>query len=249
MLKWFLVLLLLPINVLANESIILYNRTQDKVVLSKNTEAVRPIASVTKLMTAMVILDGSQQLDEKVKLQNKVKSNLPTKEYTRAELLNAMLVRSDNAAAETLASSYAGGREAFITAMNQKARSIGMYNTSFDDASGLSRNNTSTAEDVSRMLIESFGYAIIRDISVRKRIIVDGNKNKGISLSNTNTPILSLFDNIEVSKTGYTTPAGFCLGMVVQKGADLFSVVILGSNNKQSRHNLAKNLLANHLEQ
>lgn len=247
MIKWLLVLLLLPVSANAIESIILYNRTQDKVVLSQNTETIRPIASVTKLMTAMVILDGSQSLEEKIKLQNKVKSNLPMKEYTRAELLNAMLVRSDNAAAETLASSYTGGREAFIIAMNQKAKSIGMYNTSFDDASGLSKSNTSTAEDVSRMLLESFGYETIRAVSIKKQVAFDGSKKKSISLTNTNTPILTLFDNIEVSKTGYTTPAGFCLAMVVHKGADLFSVVILGSDNKQTRFNLAKNLLTNYL--
>jgi len=248
MLKWFLVLsLFLPVFAYAKESVIIYNRTQNKVVLSQNTEAVRPIASVTKLMTAMVVLDNAQNLDDKVKLQHKVKSSLPTKEYTRAELLDAMLVRSDNGAAETLATSYPGGREAFINAMNNKAKSIGMYNTSFDDASGLSRNNISTAEDVNRMIIEAFGYNVIRDVSTKKQVSVSSTKNKTISLSNTNTPILTLFDNIELSKTGYTTPAGFCLVMVVNKGAELFSVVILGSDNKQARFNLAKNLLTNHL--
>lgn len=252
MFRWILPLLFLPTSANAIESIILYNKTQDKVLLSQNTEILRPIASVTKLMTAMVILDGSQMLDEKIKLQNKIKSNLPVREYSRAELLNAMLVRSDNAAAETLASNYQGGREAFITAMNSKAKSIGMYNTSFDDASGLSRLNISTAEDVSVMLMEAFGYEYIRNVSVKKQVsfqVPTKNKNKLFELPNTNTPILSLFNNIEVSKTGYTTPAGFCLAMVVHKGADLFSVVILGSDNKQSRFNTAKKILSNHLQE
>lgn len=232
-------------------SIKLYNKDQDEVVISKNTTAVRPIASISKLMTAMVTLDAFHDLDEKILLTNKLKSNLPVGYYTRREILTAMLVHSDNAAAETLAEDYAYGRHAFIDAMNEKARRIHMYHTNFDDPSGLSRHNTSTADDVSKMLLEAFGYTFIRDTTTKKTVSIPthySKKPRTVNLANTNSPILFQFDNIDVSKTGFTNPAGWCLAMIAHKGSELYSIVVLGSDNKQARINTVKSIMVKYLK-
>jgi D-alanyl-D-alanine endopeptidase (penicillin-binding protein 7) len=251
MLKFIILpLLFLASAVYATDSSIrVYNKAQDEVVVSKNTTTIRPIASITKLMTAMITLDTFHDLDEKILLTNKLKSSLPQGYYTRRELLTAMLVHSDNAAAETLADDYIYGRKYFIEAMNDKAKHFHMYNTNFDDPSGLSRYNTSTAEDVSKMLLGAFGYKFIRDTTVQTQVsITPVYKKKPIKLSNTNSPILFQFDNIDVSKTGFTNPAGFCLAMIAHKGSELYSIVVLGSDNKQSRINTVKTIMIKYLK-
>ena len=117
-------------TVQAKPSIWVYNHTQDTIVLNQNANTVRPIASITKLMTAMVALDHDPVLTRSIKLVNRVGSSLPGGQYTRRQLFDAMLVRSDNAAAETLAQDFPGGRVAFVRAMNRRALSLGMTSTS-----------------------------------------------------------------------------------------------------------------------
>lgn len=231
-------------------SVWVYNKSRDHVVVSNNTQQQRPIASITKIMTAMVYLDYHRFFNTRVRLITPVASNLPRQEYSRLDLLAAMLVRSDNAAAETLASDYPGGREAFIQAMNAKARSLNMRHTVFVDPSGLSRGNVSTASEVSDMLIAAGGYEFIRRASIQKQATFEvfyNQKIRRIELPNTNRPLLFEFDNIVVSKTGFTNPAGWCVGMVVEQGRDVYVIVVLGSPTKASRHATARQLLINHI--
>jgi D-alanyl-D-alanine endopeptidase (penicillin-binding protein 7) len=235
-------------------SILLMNVTENKVVVGENLNVTRQLASITKLMTAMVALDYSTDLTRKLKLKKGIKSSLPPKEYTRSELFHAMLIRSDNAAAETLASDYPGGREKFLHAMNEKAKKLSMMNTIFQDASGLSSNNVSTANDVADMVIAASNYPIIRETSIKKHAYIEAYNKKRMRtlvLNNTNREILFRFDNIVVSKTGYTTPAGFCVGLMVEtKEKTVINhhvIVVLGAKNPKERVDTVKDIMYNEI--
>jgi len=231
-------------------SVIVYNTTSNRIEYSHNKDAVRPIASVTKIMTAMVALDHDKNLRRTLKLDNRVGSYLPSQNYNRWQLFQAMLVRSDNAAAETLANDYPGGRSAFIAQMNRQAQEWGMKNTRFEDPTGLSANNTSTATEIASMMELSSGYWLIREVSTRKQVAVEAQFKKRIgtvNLTNTNSPLLFEFDNIVVSKTGFTSRAGFCLGLVVDQKQQQYIIVILGSRTKQDRERTVETIMYNHV--
>jgi D-alanyl-D-alanine endopeptidase (penicillin-binding protein 7) len=234
----------------AATSVWVYNQTQDAIVLNQQANTVRPIASITKLMTAMVALDHDPVLSRSVKLSDRVGSKLPPGQYTRRQLFDAMLVSSNNAAAETLAQDYPGGRSAFVQAMNRRASGLGMTSTRFQDPSGLSRNNVGTAGDMGTLVTTAGTYALIREISVQRQIQIESHFKKRIrviSLPNTNQPLLFDFDNIHVSKTGFTNPAGWCVALLVEKNKQTFVVVVLGSENKSKRLDTVKDLMYNHI--
>jgi D-alanyl-D-alanine endopeptidase (penicillin-binding protein 7) len=231
-------------------SIWVYNVTRDRVEYAYNSEQVRPIASITKIMTAMVALDYDKDLSKMLKLDNRVGSNLPKQSYNRWQLFQAMLVRSDNAAAETLARDYPGGRSAFIARMNAQALEWGMKNTRFEDPTGLGANNISSVDDVANMMEVSAGYWIIQEITTRKQVAVETQFKKRIrtvSLKNTNSPLLFEFDNIIVSKTGLTSRAGWCLGLVVEQRKQQFVIVVLGEPTKQQRIKTIQKIMYNHV--
>lgn len=223
----------------------LYNETTEQSIVVTNDKQ-RPIASLTKLMTAMVAIDLPMNLNTQYRLSNKAGSRLPSKTYTKRELLTALLVRSDNAAAETLAENYPGGRKEFIKMMNSKAKRLGMNNTWFVDPTGLDSGNVSTVEDVSLMISKASKYEFITENSVKKEASFDipkKNKTKTVTLTNTNRSLLYEFDNITTSKTGFTNAAGFCLALTVQKNDQKYIVVILGAKNPSQRADIAKELM------
>ncbi len=232
------------------ESVLLYNNTTERVIVNLNSDRVRPIASITKLMTAIVTLDHDKDLDRSLKLVGKVRGVLPRGTWTRGELLHAMLVRSDNDAAETLAADYPGGRTAFIEAMNNKARLLNMPEANFSDPSGLDNRNVTTLDGVKLLLLASLDYPLIKEISVKKQALFEQRfkkKIRKIELPNTNKDLLFEFDNIVVSKTGLTTPAGWCVGMIVEHQRQTFVVIILGAKNKLERLRLAREILYNNI--
>jgi D-alanyl-D-alanine endopeptidase (penicillin-binding protein 7) len=225
----------------------LYNHTDDKIMLGNDLTEVRPIASITKVMTAMVMLDQYKDLSEIIKTGTGL---LPKKDYTREQILTAMLVRSDNGAAEVLSRNYPGGRKAFLHDMNQKAKSLGMQNTNFDDPTGLSRKNVSTINDLSLMMIAAHKYPKIKEISIKKQALFETRykkKIRKIELHNTNSPILFEFDTVVVSKTGFTNPAGWCVAMVVEKFNKTYVVIVLGAKNKSHRIDKVKEVMYNHI--
>ena len=237
-------------TVQATPSIWVYNQTQDTIVFNQDANTVRPIASITKLMTAMVALDHDSTLTRSIKLINRVGSSLPGGQYTRRQLFDAMLVRSDNAAAETLAQDFPGGRVAFVRAMNRRAAGLGMSSTRFQDPSGLSRHNTGTAGDISTLVMTAGKYALIREISVQQQVRIESHfkqRIRIIALPNTNQPVLFGFDNIQVSKTGFTNPAGWCVALLVERNKQTFAVVVLGSKNKARRLDTVRDLMYNHI--
>ena len=227
-------------------SVLVYNITQDQVEYGRRDQQVRAIASVTKVMTAIVVLDQNPNMIETLKLSRRVASNLPQQQYSRRDLMTAMLVRSDNAAAETLAENYPGGRQAFISDMNRHAHQFMMQHTQFEDPTGLGRLNLSTAQDVSIMMTRALNYDMIRDTSTRLSAQFETQsrkKKRVISLPNTNQPLLGAFSNILVSKTGLTSAAGWCVSMVVQHGSERYAVVILGAGSREVRTSTAKHMI------
>ena len=233
-----------------SDSVWLYNVTDNVIEYDRNSQAVRPMASITKLMTAMVTLDHDRDLDRKLLLSRRVGGHLPHGSYTRRELLMAMLVKSDNAAAETLAEGHLLGREGFIADMNRHAQEWGMTNMQFSDPSGLSAANVATAREIGEMITLSASYWLIREISTMKQIAIDThykNRVRTINLNNTNTPILFEFDNIMVSKTGLTSRAGFCLALFVQQNGRQYAAVFLGEPTIQQRTDKVKRVLYNHV--
>ena len=230
-------------------SVWLYNQTQDQVVAERNAHQVRPFASITKLMTAMIVIDQDWNWERRLQLSKLAGSRLPTGRYTRGELLRALLINSNNAAAETFAADYPGGRLAFLRAMNQRAWSLGMYSTQFQDPSGLSSGNVSNAGDLGAMIRAAGEYSIIRDISTQSHMAVETRSRKRtrtMELNNTNGRALGMIDNVRVGKTGFTNPAGFCMGMQVEQQGEVYLVVVLGAKNSAKRLDLVKNLLYNH---
>jgi D-alanyl-D-alanine endopeptidase (penicillin-binding protein 7) len=230
-------------------SVYVYNETTDKVEYQRNSTEYRPIASITKLMTAMVALDHSKDLFRQLPLNTTVKSNLLRGNYTRQELFTAMLVRSDNAAAETLAADYPGGRKEFVWRMNQQAREWGI-NAVFRDPTGLDAHNMATAGDIGTMAGYAAGYWVIREASVKKTVAFERKfkkKLRKIQLNNTNRPLLMEFDEIIASKTGFTNPAGYCVALVVEHKKQRRVIVVLGERNKSRRIDTVQDIMYNHV--
>lgn len=231
-------------------SVLVYNNTTGTTIIAQGADTVRPVASITKLMTAMVTLDYDKDLSKLLMLSNRVPSSLPRQQYTRLDLINAMLVRSDNAAAETLAEDYPGGRVEFIKRMNQQAKDWDMLHTHFEDASGLGAQNTSTAVDISNIITTASGYWLISDTSIKKQALFEAkvkNKIRKIILPHTNSQMLLEFDNIVTTKTGFTNPAGWCVALLVKHNRQEFVVVVLGSKNKLERRKLVEKAMHTHI--
>jgi D-alanyl-D-alanine endopeptidase (penicillin-binding protein 7) len=252
MLKKILITIALYVTVSAYaDSVLLYNLSQDRIVMSRDADRLRSIASITKIMTAMVALDYDKNLSRKLMLSKQVRSHLPRQEYTREQLLKAMLINSDNAAAETIAEDYPGGRSAFIARMNMQADIWDMKDTNFVDPSGLGVFNVSTVRDVANMMTTAIGYWFITEASVQKQAVIDTKykkKIRTINLPHTSGPLLFTFDSVLVSKTGLTSSAGWCVGMVVEQNSQKYVVVVLGSRNKRERLETVKNIRYNHID-
>jgi D-alanyl-D-alanine endopeptidase (penicillin-binding protein 7) len=159
-----------------------------------------------------------------------------------------MLVRSDNAAAETLAADFPGGRKEFIGRMNKKAKEKGI-NVIFRDPTGLHSGNMATAGDVGQLTIYAIDYPIIRETSIKKTIEFERRFKKKlnkIQLNNTNKPLLMEFNNIIISKTGFTGPAGFCVTLVVEQ-PERKVIVVLGEKNPMRRLDKVQEIMYNHV--
>jgi len=191
------------------------------VINGSNTNKVMPIASITKLMTVMVVLDANQNLEEYIK------------PYNRKELIELAIVNSNNAATDTLCRKYPGGYKNCIAEMNLKAKSLGLKYTKFHDATGLSRKNVSTAEELVKIVQEAQKYDEI--VGSAKINVLKLQKNKKwFSFKNTN-PIAGVDPNVIVSKTGFTNPAGGCIVMLMNTDIGRRIVVVLGSKNTHTR--------------
>ena len=207
---------------IASGSAMIVDLNTNKVIYSSHPNLVRPIASITKLMTAMVVLDARLPLDEKLKVDisqtpemkgiySRVRLN---SEISRKNMLLLALMSSENRAAASLAHHYPGGYDAFIRAMNAKAKSLGMVNTRFVEPTGLSIHNVSTASDLTKMLIKNKKYPLIGQISTtREEMATFANTQYNLPFRNTNHLVYRDNWNIQLTKTGFTNAAGHCLVM------------------------------------
>jgi len=209
----------------------------------KNTGTVTPIASITKLMTAMVVLDRELPLDELVMIDaadiDTVKHThsrlaLGT-QLTRADLLRLALMASENRASAALGRAYPGGTRAFVAAMNHKAAELGMTRTRYADATGLSNENVSSAQDLARMVRAAYGYPLIREYTTLTEYWVEGAGGRNLQFRNSNGLVKSPDWAIGLSKTGYISEAGRCLVMQADIASRPVIIVLLDSWGKYTR--------------
>jgi D-alanyl-D-alanine endopeptidase (penicillin-binding protein 7) len=191
------------------------------IIQGKNIEQQRSIASITKLMTVMVVLDAEQDLDEFIK------------PYSRWELIKLAIVKSDNRASELLCENYPGGRDSCIRAMNIKAQQLGLTKTRYTDPTGLSIMNISTAEELIKIVLESAKYPKIVEASNLSQFKINS-KKKFLVFNNTN-PIIGKRHDFVVSKTGYIRASGGCIVMMLNTDLGRRIVVVLGSKNTRTR--------------
>ena len=200
-----------------------------KIIQGEKIDDVRSIASITKLMTTMVVVDAAQDMDEVLA----VKHSTGLRKFTRAELIQLAMVRSDNVAADALCRYYPTGYDACIDAMNAKAQALGLEKTRFVDATGLDSRNVSTARELIRVVAISSGYAPINLASKTPQFKIQLRK-QWLIFNNTN-PIIGKRHEFIVSKTGYIRVAGGCVVMMLDTDKGVRTVVVLGSKNTRTR--------------
>jgi D-alanyl-D-alanine endopeptidase (penicillin-binding protein 7) len=231
---------------LRSSSALVQDAETGEIVIGKNADAVVPIASITKLMTAIVILDSGLDLEEKITLNREdavamkgSRSRLHTGlALSRGDLLLLALMASDNRAAAALGRSYPGGMELFVDAMNARAAALDMHESRFVEPTGLSPANVSTANDLARLVRAAHEYPLIREYSTRDRAAIRvtlGKRVRVLNYGNTNGLVRSRHWDIELSKTGYISEAGRCLVMHVRLAEKDLIVVLLDSWGKHSR--------------
>src|SRR3954468_1473483 len=200
---------------LRSASVLVQDAESGEVVYMKNSDAVVPIASITKLMTAMVTLDRKLDMQQRVVLSSDdvdglkgTRSRLRTGTVlTRDELLMLALMASENRAAHALGRTYPEGIDAFVVAMNQKAAELGMVDSRFVDPTGLSAGNVSSARDLAKLVRAAHTYEVIRDYSTRSQATVKA-FGRNVAFRNTNGLVRSAQWDIGLSKTGYISEAG-----------------------------------------
>jgi len=225
----------------------LYNFSNAEMTTATQHREVMSIASVTKLFTAALILDEQLDLFEKVKVQGKTTGRFPVGAMVpRIELMKAMIIASDNRAADTLAHSYPGGYKKFINDVNTMIGARGLKDTQIVDASGISASNVSTAEDLVNFVYSLRHYPLIISLSSSTNDVIKiETKKRDINLPIRNTnPDLVKYNNILISKTGFTTRAGRCLVMLVTYQDEIFGLAILGEKTTKTRSKVVRDLMS-----
>jgi serine-type D-Ala-D-Ala endopeptidase (penicillin-binding protein 7) len=213
------------------------------VLLEKNASTALPIASISKLMTAIVVLDAQQDLkehimidDSDVNLEKYSRSRLKVGTVlTRYEILSLALMSSENRAANALSRYYPGGKPAFVNAMNAKAKQLGMTQSNFTEGTGLSSANVASAQDLVRLVQAGLQYPIIRELSTRPELTIEGGNGKPVQYRTTNRLIANPNWDIVLQKTGFISEAGQCLVMATRIDGHSIIMVFLDSQGKLSR--------------
>nr|MBL8411616.1 D-alanyl-D-alanine endopeptidase [Dechloromonas sp.] len=227
---------------LYSSSALVIDQSTGHTVIEKQPDVVVPIASISKLMTAMVVLDAKLNLQEVISIGDEdvdglkgTRSRLPVgTTMTRETAMLLALMSSENRAANALGRHYPGGLPAFVQAMNRKAQSLGMYNSRFEEPTGLSSNNVSTAHDLARMVAAAARYPEIRAFSTTAEAKLELN-GRIRDFGNTNALVRSDNWEIGVSKTGYISEAGRCLVMQARVADKPVVIVLLDSAGKMTR--------------
>ena len=229
---------------LASSKALIVNQNTGEIIYAKNTGMPTPIASITKLMTAMITLDAGQSFDEIIYVSDedvdyvkRTSSRLSVGSgLSRGDMLQLALMASENRAASAIAHHYPGGKYAFVKAMNAKAISIGLTHTHFVDSTGLNSQNISTAEDLAKLVQAAYQYPEIRlaTTSPSHEVYVEGRHN-AVNFNNTNGLVRTGEWQIGLSKTGFINEAGRCLVMQATIAGEPMIVVLLDSIGKQTR--------------
>lgn len=230
--------------VVQSSSVIVQDESTGAVLFEKNAEAVLPIASISKLMTAMVTLDANPNLTEMLKIDDEdvdvlkgTRSRLKVgTELSREEMLRLALMSSENRAASSLSRYYPGGRVAFVAAMNAKSKMLGLTGTHFEDPTGLTAANVSSARDLVKMVSAAHTYPLIREFTTTAEYDVSINGREQ-TFRNTNPLVRSKSNDWEIglSKTGYINEAGKCLVMQAWFNNKPTIIVLLDSWGRLTR--------------
>lgn len=235
-----LILCLLFANSVYANSYGLYDFRDLRYEHSRNTSDVRSIASITKLFTAYAVVMSRVDLDEKIKVQGRASGRFARGAYLeRSELMRAMLMSSDNLAAESLAHAHPGGYDEFLKDINWHLGLNGFKETKIVDSTGLLAGNVSTVDELKEFLFILRRIDIIKYYSSEKSYAIKyqppkSKKTITINLRNTNPQIFT-YDNIVLTKTGFTSAAGRCLAMLVEKEGVLYAMITLGNKNVKQR--------------
>jgi len=230
-----------PLSLRSNVAYVV-DQNSAEVLFEKNADVALPIASLTKLMTGLVVMEAKQDLDEVLRVTDadvdRLKyssSRLPVgARMTRRELLHITLMSSENRAASALGRNYPGGKQAFVAAMNAKARELGMADTHYVDTSGLSSSNVSSARDLAKLVVAAHEDPVLREFSTTPKSTVQAS-GRTMHYANTNY-LVSLPDwNIGLQKTGFINEAGRCLVMQAMIHGRNVVMVFLDSKGKMSR--------------
>jgi len=228
---------------LRSANVVVLDAAEDRQIYAKAADEVTPIASVTKLMTAMVTLDAQQALDENLDIDaadfDYLKgSHSRLREGTtlsRREMLRLALMASENRAAASLARHYPGGTSAFVTAMNFKALSLGLKHTHYSDPTGLSPQNVSTASDLAKLVQAAAEYPLIREYTTTPSYMVELDTGRLLGFNNSNALVKNQAWDITLQKTGYIREAGKCVVMLVNIASKPVVIVLLDSMGKYTR--------------
>jgi len=222
---------------LKSTSALVLDQSGQRVLYGKNVDWVVPIASITKLMTALVVLDSGLPLDEPLTISKEDRDGLKGTrsrlavgmKVTRDDLLRLALMASENRAAAALARAHPGGTPAFVAAMNRKAGELGMWHSRFVDGTGLSNGNVSNAQDLSRLVGAAYQHPLIREYTTDTQYTVRLANGRKMQFSNSNRLVRNAGWEIGLSKTGYISEAGRCLVMQAQIAATPVIIVLLDS--------------------
>jgi D-alanyl-D-alanine endopeptidase (penicillin-binding protein 7) len=230
-----------PLDLSSSVALVMDQDTNE-VLLSKNTQAVLPIASITKLMTGLLIVEAGQDLDEKITITQDDKDNEKGTgsrlafgtTLTREQMLHLALMSSENRAAHALARNYPGGLDAFIVAMNSKAQALGMADTHYVEPTGLSSRNQSSAEDLARLVRFAEGQPMLRDFTTSKEATMKIGRHQ-VAFHSTNGLVRAGKWDIGLQKTGFINEAGKCLVMQAKlAGRKLIMIFLDTSGSRQA---------------
>jgi D-alanyl-D-alanine endopeptidase (penicillin-binding protein 7) len=214
----------------------------NEVLFSKNEQAVLPIASITKLMTGLLVSEGHLAMDENISISQ---ADVDTEkgsssrlavgtELSRGELLHLALMSSENRAAHALGRTYPGGLSHFVDLMNARAKALGMNDTSYAEPTGLSSKNQSSARDLATLVNFAYGDPTLRELSTSTGYQVEVGR-RTLQFNNTNRLVKNPAWDIGIQKTGYITEAGQCLVMQAKIAGRKLIMVFLDSAGKLSR--------------
>jgi serine-type D-Ala-D-Ala endopeptidase (penicillin-binding protein 7) len=227
---------------LKSSSVLIIDQSDSSVLYSRHPDVPMPIASITKLMTALVVLDAKQPLDELIQITD-ADRDMPKGSFSRltvgtilsrGDLMHLALMSSENRAAHALGNNYPGGMPAMVAAMNAKAAELGMVSSHFVDPTGLSSQNVASPEDLTKLVIAASHNPSIREYSTDQRYAVRVRKHM-VEFHNTDNLVANPAWNIIVQKTGYISEAGKCLVMAAVIEGRSVVIVLLDSLGKYTR--------------